>query len=294
RRGTRRRDGGPAAMGPGWRRRGRLPGPAVAAAACTRRGRHRGGVRTGDDARRAVDPAGRPDPGGGRRCGAVGLVRPRPGTRRAGAGRGPRRLHGRRRVQGRRRARFPAGACPMTLWGWILVASLAAYATKLSGYLVPARLLESPRMTRGAGTLTIGLLASLTAMNTFSAGQGLVVDARVLALLASGAVPGRGGRGRGDGGAGAACGHRPRGPPRPVHCRTDSIAGFPDHEATVTRHSLVHRLGRFVLAVLILLAAGWGALALWFQLPGATPVRLLAILAWCLLGVGAVAASVRR
>lgn len=74
----------------------------------------------------------------------------------------------------------------MTLWGWILVASLAAYATKLSGYLVPARLLESPRMTRVAGTLTIGLLASLTAMNTFSAGQGLAVDARVLALLASG------------------------------------------------------------------------------------------------------------
>jgi len=76
----------------------------------------------------------------------------------------------------------------MTLWGWILVASLAAYATKLSGYLVPARLLESPRMTRVAGTLTIGLLASLTAMNTFSAGQGLAVDARVLALLASGAA----------------------------------------------------------------------------------------------------------
>ena len=74
----------------------------------------------------------------------------------------------------------------MSMWGWILLASLAAYATKLSGYLVPARWLESPRMTRVAGTLTIGLLASLTAMNTFSAGQGLAVDARVLALLASG------------------------------------------------------------------------------------------------------------
>ena len=74
----------------------------------------------------------------------------------------------------------------MSMWAWILLASLAAYATKLSGYLVPARWLESPRMTRVAGTLTIGLLASLTAMNTFSAGQGLVVDARVLALLASG------------------------------------------------------------------------------------------------------------
>ena len=74
----------------------------------------------------------------------------------------------------------------MSMWAWILLASLAAYATKLSGYLVPARWLESPRMTRVAGTLTIGLLASLTAMNTFSAGQGLAVDARVLALLASG------------------------------------------------------------------------------------------------------------
>ena len=74
----------------------------------------------------------------------------------------------------------------MSMWAWILLASLMAYATKLSGYLVPARWLESPRMTRIAGTLTIGLLASLTAMNTFSAGQGLVVDARVLALLASG------------------------------------------------------------------------------------------------------------
>lgn len=74
----------------------------------------------------------------------------------------------------------------MSMWAWILLASLAAYATKLSGYLVPACWLESPRMTRVAGTLTIGLLASLTAMNTFSAGQGLAVDARVLALLASG------------------------------------------------------------------------------------------------------------
>lgn len=62
----------------------------------------------------------------------------------------------------------------------------------------------------------------------------------------------------------------------------------------MTRRSPLHRLGRFVLAAIILLAAGWGALALWFQLPGATPVRLLTILAWCLLGAGAVVASVRR
>lgn len=74
----------------------------------------------------------------------------------------------------------------MTIWAWILLASAVAYATKLSGYLVPARFLENPHMTRMAGTLTIGLLASLTAMNAFSVGQALVLDARAAALLAAG------------------------------------------------------------------------------------------------------------
>jgi uncharacterized membrane protein len=74
----------------------------------------------------------------------------------------------------------------MTLWGWILLASAVAYATKLAGYLVPSRWLENDHMTRIAGTLTIGLLASLTAVNAFSAGQVLVIDARVAALVAAG------------------------------------------------------------------------------------------------------------
>ena len=71
----------------------------------------------------------------------------------------------------------------MSLWGWILVASAVAYATKLSGFLVPARVLENEHMTRVAGTLTIGLLASLTAMNALSVGQTLSIDARVGALV---------------------------------------------------------------------------------------------------------------
>jgi len=71
----------------------------------------------------------------------------------------------------------------MSLWTWILIASAIAYITKLSGYLVPARMLENPHMTRVAGTLTIGLLASLTAMNAFSEGQLLAFDARVGALV---------------------------------------------------------------------------------------------------------------
>lgn len=72
-----------------------------------------------------------------------------------------------------------------SLWTWILLASVVAYATKAVGYLVPPRWLENEHMTRIAGTLTIGLLASLTAMNAFSAGQALVFDARFGALIAA-------------------------------------------------------------------------------------------------------------
>ncbi|WP_282265392.1 AzlD domain-containing protein [Stenotrophomonas sp. PS02298] len=73
----------------------------------------------------------------------------------------------------------------MTLWAWIVLGCAAAWAIKFAGYLVPLRWLESPRMNRVAGCLTIGLLASLTAMNTVSAGQGLAFDARIGALLAA-------------------------------------------------------------------------------------------------------------
>nr|WP_245192653.1 AzlD domain-containing protein [Arthrobacter pigmenti] len=72
------------------------------------------------------------------------------------------------------------------MWLWILIACVVAYLTKLAGYLVPAKVMENPQMTRVAGTLTIGLLASLTAVNTFSTGQVLVVDARLAALVAAG------------------------------------------------------------------------------------------------------------
>lgn len=73
----------------------------------------------------------------------------------------------------------------MSLWTWIIVASLVAYATKLTGYLIPSRWLENERMTHIAGMLTIGLLASLTAMNTFSSGPTITLDARTGALLAA-------------------------------------------------------------------------------------------------------------
>lgn len=73
----------------------------------------------------------------------------------------------------------------MSLWGWILLACAISIATKFVGFLVPAKLLDNPRMLRVAGSLTIGLLAALTAVNTFASGQVLVVDARIVALAAA-------------------------------------------------------------------------------------------------------------
>lgn len=76
----------------------------------------------------------------------------------------------------------------MNLWPWLLLAALLAYATKLLGYLVPARWLSNPRMSRVAGTLTIGLLASLTVVNAAASGTAVVLDARMGALVAAAAA----------------------------------------------------------------------------------------------------------
>lgn len=74
----------------------------------------------------------------------------------------------------------------MSLWLWLLIAVVLGYLTKLLGYLVPARVLANPRMSRVAGTLTIGLLASLTVVNAAASGTTVVVDARLGALVAAG------------------------------------------------------------------------------------------------------------
>ncbi len=59
----------------------------------------------------------------------------------------------------------------MNLWLWILIACALAYLTKLVGYFVPAKLLENPRIMHIAGTMTIGLLASLTVVNAVASGK---------------------------------------------------------------------------------------------------------------------------
>jgi len=72
-----------------------------------------------------------------------------------------------------------------SLWIWVLAACAAAYAIKLVGYLVPAKLLDNPRIVHVAGAVTIGLLASLTAVNTFASGSSIAFDARIGALVAA-------------------------------------------------------------------------------------------------------------
>jgi hypothetical protein len=70
----------------------------------------------------------------------------------------------------------------MSLWGWVVLAVVAAYVIKLSGYLLPQKLLDHPIVIKLAAALTVGLLASLTVMNAVGKGESIVLDSRLLAL----------------------------------------------------------------------------------------------------------------
>ena len=73
----------------------------------------------------------------------------------------------------------------MNLWLLLVVACVVGFLTKLTGYLVPKKWLTNPRVARVAGTLTIGLLASLTVANAVATGQHVVIDSRLGALVAA-------------------------------------------------------------------------------------------------------------
>jgi uncharacterized membrane protein len=73
----------------------------------------------------------------------------------------------------------------VNLWLLLIIACLVGFLTKLVGYLVPKKWLTNPRVARVAGTLTIGLLASLTVANAVATGQAVVVDSRLGALAAA-------------------------------------------------------------------------------------------------------------
>lgn len=71
----------------------------------------------------------------------------------------------------------------MTVWHVILLASIAVFALKLLGYLVPPSLLEHPTSARVASLLTVALLAALTATQTLERAGGIEVDARLPAVV---------------------------------------------------------------------------------------------------------------
>ncbi len=74
----------------------------------------------------------------------------------------------------------------MNLWIGIAVGCLGCYLLKLAGLSVPKTVLERPRVLRIAGLLPIVLLSALVAVQTFSLGSELVLDARAAGLAVAG------------------------------------------------------------------------------------------------------------
>lgn len=71
----------------------------------------------------------------------------------------------------------------MNPWIAVLVGSLAVFSWKFLGYVLPAKFLESKKLSTFAGFLTIGLLSGLVGVQTFVSSQKIEFDARVPALL---------------------------------------------------------------------------------------------------------------
>ena len=76
----------------------------------------------------------------------------------------------------------------MSIWQTIILASIAVLALKLVGYLVPPALVERPTPARVANLLTVALLSALIVVQTVGGGSGIVVDARIPALLVAAAL----------------------------------------------------------------------------------------------------------
>lgn len=76
----------------------------------------------------------------------------------------------------------------MTLWTAVLLASIVCVALKAIGYLIPPAWFAAPAPSRIVDLLTVALLAALVAVQAFGAGQNIVVDARVPALLVAGGL----------------------------------------------------------------------------------------------------------
>ncbi|HXH77931.1 AzlD domain-containing protein [Nocardioides sp.] len=68
------------------------------------------------------------------------------------------------------------------MWLAILVAALGCYALKLAGLSLPQRVLSNPSVERVADLIPVALLAALIAVQVWSEGSSLTIDARSAGL----------------------------------------------------------------------------------------------------------------
>ncbi|TMF71695.1 MAG: AzlD domain-containing protein [Chloroflexi bacterium] len=68
------------------------------------------------------------------------------------------------------------------IWAGVLIASAACYGLKLAGLSLPESWLRDARLQRTVPLIPVALLAALVAIQTFSTGQHLVLDVRVVSL----------------------------------------------------------------------------------------------------------------
>ena len=70
-------------------------------------------------------------------------------------------------------------------WAAILIAGAGCYLLKLAGLSVPPPVLERPAIRRVADLIPVALLSALIAVQVFSDGHRLVLDARAVGLGAA-------------------------------------------------------------------------------------------------------------
>jgi len=74
----------------------------------------------------------------------------------------------------------------MKFWVAVIGASVAGFALKWIGYVIPERWLANPRITAATAMVPVALLSALVAVQTFTgAGGRLEVDARAVGLVAA-------------------------------------------------------------------------------------------------------------
>ncbi|MEP9364565.1 AzlD domain-containing protein [Nocardioides sp. CN2-186] len=68
------------------------------------------------------------------------------------------------------------------IWVAVGITAIGCYLLKLAGLSVPPRVLERPLVERVADFIPVALLAALIAVQVFSHGHSLTIDARAVGL----------------------------------------------------------------------------------------------------------------